>query len=498
MEARFPDLGEAITALRVGMPLHLDARTIRPGPGVPPGTVGTAIDYRIRYHLAVTPNEDFIAAHGAEILLERHLNEFDPENAALWRNPLVADGFRVSGVPSVHDPEVAHLAPAAFFQYLVGLVADIQPVGRALDAASEERLDRACAVLALYEEVFRTGRVWPTSPLASLPIESSVDAVLALIPRSWTEDIANVCTRLLAEVPLRGDAILNPKFASGPGVGGADADLVLGGCLLDIKSTVNPRLDLMWLLQLLGYTLLDSDDAYHIDAVGILLARQAAVTRWPLAALLDATAGPTRPALGEMRAEFADFLSTLSRPRPMVVIYGPGTAEADAPGNRVPTPPIHVTPHPSTLETLSLDEAAELTGRARSTIRRAIAKGRLVASPPAAAHPAGYGSGFRLPRVAVEALFPPTPEARAALHECGQECVQRLHVSYLAAQVANRNSAEEFLRQTFHIGELVVQACQLATVATDGLPLMMPFYVRGVFVPPDYPWRSWRVAWHCQ
>ena len=146
-------------------------------------------------------------------------------------------------------------------------------------------------------------------------MEASADAVFALIPQSWTDDVGAVCSRVLAVVPLTGNAILNPTFALSRGVGGADADLVLGSCLLDIKATVNPRLERSWLLQLLGYTLLDSDDACHIDAVGILLARQAVMAYWPLEPLLDATAGSARPSLGSMRADFARVVSTLSAMR---------------------------------------------------------------------------------------------------------------------------------------------------------------------------------------
>ena len=105
---------EALKTLRADMPPDLDARTIRPGTGVPPGTLGTAIDYRIRYHLAVTPSEDFVAAHGAVILLEQHLNEFEPQNPALWSFPSSSSAkgaaFAFKYHPSLADPNVAHLA----------------------------------------------------------------------------------------------------------------------------------------------------------------------------------------------------------------------------------------------------------------------------------------------------------------------------------------------------------------------------------------------------
>ena len=50
---------------------------------------------------------------------------------------------------------------------------------------------------------------------------------------------------------------LNPKFgAASMLVGGADADLVLDGCLIDIKTTKYPRLDPRDFYQLIGYYLL--------------------------------------------------------------------------------------------------------------------------------------------------------------------------------------------------------------------------------------------------
>jgi hypothetical protein len=52
--------------------------------------------------------------------------------------------------------------------------------------------------------------------------------------------------------------------------GGADADLILGGLLLDRKSTIQPRrLGRDEIYQLAAYLLLDYDDEYGIDRVGL-------------------------------------------------------------------------------------------------------------------------------------------------------------------------------------------------------------------------------------
>ena len=489
LETQFGNLSEALATFRANLPSDLAARTIRPAEGLPDSTLGMAIDYRVRYHLGATLSEDLVAAAGAAILLERHLNESDPENPALWRETGSGSGIRVSGHPRLTDPGVAHLAPAALFGTLDRLLADTQPAGRTLDTASEDRLDRACVVLALYEEVFRTQRLWPTSPLASIPIDASANAVLGSIPPSWAEDVGTVCRRLFAEVPLTGKAVLNPGFALGAALGGADADFVLDRCLIDIKATVNPRLDSLWLLQLLGYVLLDSEDAYHLDAVGVLLARQAVMVRWPLEDLLDVAAGPGRRPLATMRADFARLVSTSRSPR----IIRVGAPRLTVGGSVPIADPKRSSP---SADVIGLTEAAELTGRSRTAIRRAIADGRLAAVPPRSRNPAGVGSGYRLQRTEVQALFPPRPAPEP--HLCGRECVEPIHVSYVAAQIADPQSAEAYLRHAHGAEALMVKACTPCDRPVDGLPRMaVEKYVGfgSAVIPAGSPWRSWRVSW---
>lgn len=55
--------------------------------------------------------------------------------------------------------------------------------------------------------------------------------------------------------------LLNPRFGvASKLVGGADADLLLDDCLIDIKTTKNPHLDVRDFLQLVGYYLLHGFD----------------------------------------------------------------------------------------------------------------------------------------------------------------------------------------------------------------------------------------------
>ena len=58
--------------------------------------------------------------------------------------------------------------------------------------------------------------------------------------------------------------LLNPTFgAASRLVGGADADLLLDDCLIDIKTTKNPHLDVRDFFQLIGYYLLRGFDGIH-------------------------------------------------------------------------------------------------------------------------------------------------------------------------------------------------------------------------------------------
>lgn len=98
-------------------------------------------------------------------------------------------------------------------------------------------------------------------------------------------------------------AVLNPTFDGSRDVGGADADLIVDGCLIDIKTTINPRLSAKWLYQLLGYTLLDYSDRYLIREVAIYFARQQQLIKWPLDALVSNLAGGSIP-LNHLREHF--------------------------------------------------------------------------------------------------------------------------------------------------------------------------------------------------
>lgn len=191
----------------------------------------------------------------------------------------------------------------------------LQPVGRALARTEEHALAEVCYILALFEQLYRGGaRAWTSSPLrAHGPKVDWAEVGGARLPTSpvgvpelVAEDVARLSWRFYDTQRdlMRGQAVLNPTFAGSRDVGGADADLIVDRCLIDVKTTTKPRLEARTLYQLLGYVLLDYDGRYDVDSVGIYLARQGILVRWPLEDLLRMLSEEVAPILAQLRADF--------------------------------------------------------------------------------------------------------------------------------------------------------------------------------------------------
>ena len=96
-----------------------------------------------------------------------------------------------------------------------------------------------------------------------------------------------------------------PEFAGSRCVGGADADLVLDHRLVEVKTTIDPRRDLLRASrQLLGYVLLDWSDEHEMEAAGFYFARQGKQISWPLRTLIAGTTGDSNATLKGLRVEF--------------------------------------------------------------------------------------------------------------------------------------------------------------------------------------------------
>lgn len=280
------------------------AATLRPETGQRiPGTVGTAFDYRVRYYLALTPLEDLVAATGLRLL--------DIGRTRTRTTRAAPDAFLdVYGSPPPTAAGVVALIEA-FQGGLATTLIDVAPVGRELGDDEEELLCRYCYLLGLLEELYRAG-LEINSPLFTLGPRATFNELLELPPQVWIDDLCALSRSFVPHLPelRREPLILNPIFAGSSEIGGADADLISAGCLIDIKTTVDPKFTRTRLLyQLLGYVFLDYEDAYGIDSVGVYLSRQALLVRWRLDELLETLLDGGQASLEELRHSFRDAVA---------------------------------------------------------------------------------------------------------------------------------------------------------------------------------------------
>lgn len=145
---------------------------------------------------------------------------------------------------------------------------------RKTDRSDREEIARHALRLARLEPLYRGGFLDETNEAADEDLFREPEIV----------DVAEI-TALLAIVPidefqLDRKLILNPIFGrSSKQIGGADADLVVGDLLIDIKTTKKNSIEGHWLDQLLGYLLLARYERRHglsfpeIEKLGFYFAR---------------------------------------------------------------------------------------------------------------------------------------------------------------------------------------------------------------------------------
>lgn len=329
----------------------------------PYSAIGTAIDYRIRYYFAVTPYEDLVAYRGAKNVPEiaaplSSVQMFFPDSVSVsvWRSAdriefrdKLTGGWLGTHFPDPEKPSfvaddsmmmnaitdaVEHIGAGLdedsaviqgsicqeFFSCLDNLTQSLQPQGRRLATEEEDQLNRFCIILGLFEPLARQLLLPSRSqsipshllgPLADREF-TSVNELLDIVELDRLADMRELswafhdqCSHLLS-LPHT----LNPTFEGSSDVGGADADLIVDGTLIDIKTTIKPEIDNNWLWQLLGYTLLDYSDECGINAIALYMARQGLYLRWDLEEALRGLCGEHPPSLEELRAELKGVLQT--------------------------------------------------------------------------------------------------------------------------------------------------------------------------------------------
>ena len=236
--------GAAVKALPVKIP---------PGAHGQPTLVGMSFDYRVRLHL--------------------------DEN--IWESPVLAKGIlRMRRTGSGLGRSIDETWADRTAQLL-----------RELPLGNESMLSKTSVVLAWLDSGFRSGGRWSDGMKAIARGINQHDSLgWDHFAASVAEDVADEVAALFAiardHLPATG-AICGPEFAGSRALGGADADLIVGNCLYDIKTTVNPRNTFPKdLRQLIGYALLDWDNEYTLEQVGFYYSRQATCVTWSLSELL--------------------------------------------------------------------------------------------------------------------------------------------------------------------------------------------------------------------
>lgn len=296
--------------------------TIRPAQAdrsYPYGLIGTTFDYRMRYAFDITPYQRLVAWEGAKLLTVKPF-----ESAA----DLLVDVTDLNSLGSVQLPSTVFTTgiaqgpyPAslilAFFHDLETAVKKIQPKGRLLELEDERTLNRYCILLSLFEQVYRSS-AYLQGPLMQPAVKHTLEELLALPQEVWIDDLSEIFARFYTRHNslLSKPFILNPTFAGSGYVGGADADLVVDRCLIDIKTSTFPQIKAEYLYQLAGYLLLDFDDTLHVDSVGIYMARQGELLQWTILDFLRELTGDSAILLPSLRQEFRTLCqSLLKRPR---------------------------------------------------------------------------------------------------------------------------------------------------------------------------------------
>ena len=103
------------------------------------------------------------------------------------------------------------------------------------------------------------------------------------LKRQLVEDIRALMAVAREQLPLSAP-VFGPTFGpSSLWFGGADADLIDDGCVIDLKAAKTVKAT-EFIRQTLAYVLLDVDDDWKLDSVGVYLARHGILWKVPLAA----------------------------------------------------------------------------------------------------------------------------------------------------------------------------------------------------------------------
>jgi hypothetical protein len=219
--------------------------------------VGTAFDYLLRFELERRNHRVVVKPWVAEHAVELAQAGSEVEDFTVLRWPAEANRTELTN---------------SFASSLAGAKASYANFIRLAEPSPNDYQAVAAQAirLAKLDPIYRAGYI-DLDPLAFDPADvTDLTTLLRLVPFS---DSMRVC--------LDRSVLLNPTFGRfSTGIGGADADLVAGDALVDIKTTKNPQLK-PHLAQIVGYSVLaeayrreEMPDFPELRQIGIYYARQ--------------------------------------------------------------------------------------------------------------------------------------------------------------------------------------------------------------------------------
>jgi hypothetical protein len=170
------------------------------------------------------------------------------------------------------------------------------------DAGHDGALD---TIAGVFEQFTRRAYVAGEHPIHDVVRNADTwTEAMSGIPEWIAVDVSEVSERGAGVLGQLGPLTIGPSFGGSPLVGGADADFIAEGVLWDVKSSKTVELRARDIHQLLGYALLDFDDASQITEVAICSSRFGVTQRWPVDWLLGRR-------IAEARAEVARLLTAV-------------------------------------------------------------------------------------------------------------------------------------------------------------------------------------------
>ncbi|WP_128970150.1 hypothetical protein [Rhodococcus opacus] len=214
------------------------------------GLIGTSIDFRLRLSFTTADLVPVSARRGHAALTRDH-----PEALPLLGELTAAIADLLAEFPA-------------------------QPADRIeLPESMENDLLRLCVVASQLDQLYRSyPHVIDKTPLLEGGKVVTFDQARKQVPWFVIDQLHDqVCLANTGLGQLRAAARTarsGMSFSGSDAIGGADADLLVDGLLLDFKSThAATTITKSDVYQLAGYTLLDFDDEHHIDHVGIYWTR---------------------------------------------------------------------------------------------------------------------------------------------------------------------------------------------------------------------------------